>query len=268
MLRHRRRQNPSLNRRIFGLLTAICCSTAVLFVVGHSAAAANYFYPSGSTGTDVSWPPSNCSATPPNSAAFGIVGVTGGLDFTPNHCLFSESHRFVLTSLYMNTGFPGAQAAQKYAGYPRQCPKSDNDCLAYNYGFAAAQYALLYATSQNVYSTSWWLDVETDNSWTSDQQQNRSSLDGMIAAIRQNTFLSTTGIYSTPKQWKQIMGDWKNGLPNWVGTGSPERQTAITACNDSNFTGGDTWLTQYVLSLDHDYVCAPAPAPLLVPLIP
>jgi hypothetical protein len=129
--------------------------------------------------------------------------------------------------------------------------------MAYNYGFNAAEYALLYAASQNVHATNWWLDVETENSWSPSYQENRASLQGMIDAIKQGTIFSNIGIYSTPLQWRQITGGWKNGLPNWVGTGSTQRADAINACSGSDFTAGGTQLTQYIQKLDQDYVCSP-----------
>jgi hypothetical protein len=209
----------------------------------------------GSTGIDVSWPMSNCNAKPSSDAAFGIVGVTGGLDFTSNNCLFSEAHWFNQLSLYMNTGFPGVDYASKADHSPLHCVYSDDACLAYNYGYNAAAYAMLYAASQNIHSTVWWLDVETENSWTNSAADNQASIQGSIDAIKRAVILPTIGIYSTPYQWKVITNNWRNGLPNWVGTGSSLRADAIRACSGNNFTGGGTMLTQYTLELDHDYVC-------------
>src|SRR5260370_30093847 len=111
-------------------------------------------YPTTSVGVDVSWPKPNCSADQPQ-AAFGIVGVTGGLDFTKNTCLLTEASWFHDLSLYMNTGFPGANYVQKYTTYPRKCSMHGAQCWAYSYGFSAEQYALLYAASQNVHSSLW-----------------------------------------------------------------------------------------------------------------
>ena len=82
-----------------------------------------------------------------------------------------------------------------------------------------------------------------------------TTLLGMVDAIKRNTIFSQIGVYSTPLQWQQITGGWKNGLPNWVGTGSDARRDALAACQGSNFTGGGTLLTQYTPELDRDYVC-------------
>lgn len=158
-------------------------------------------------------------------------------------------------SLYMNTDFPGVKHVHQFARFPRQCDGGNALCLAYNYGFNAAQYALTYAASQTIHSTTWWLDVETENSWSDKAAENVASIQGAIDAVRHGGFLPTIGIYSTPQQWQVITGGWKNGLPEWVGTGSGKQSDAITACQNNDFTGGDTILAQYVLRLDHDYVC-------------
>lgn len=215
-----------------------------------------YAYPTN-TGNDLSWPPSNCTAIPPAYSVFGIVGVTGGLNFTQNPCLFRESHQFKQLSLYMNTGYPGPATAQKYANEAKSCIGQTSACLAYNYGYAAAQYALLYADSQNVNSNTWWLDVETENSWSHKTGENRASIQGAIDAINHESLFikPNIGIYSTPHQWKIITGGWKNKLPNWVGTGSVHRSEALKACAGNDFTGGGTKLTQYILQIDHDYQC-------------
>jgi hypothetical protein len=232
----------------------------VLFILAAIAqpqpASAKTIYPSGRTGNDVSWPPSNCSAEPTAISSFGIVGVTGGLNFTHNPCLFKESHQFDQLSLYINTGYPGHAKADKYISAFSACPNNAIHCAAYKYGYAAAENALLYADSQNVTANTWWLDVETENSWTKNTTENSASIQGAIDAINKGSFFKPkVGIYSTPNQWKEITGGWKNQLPAWIGTGSSDRKDAIAACTDSPFTGGTTELTQYILDIDHDYSC-------------
>jgi hypothetical protein len=210
-------------------------------------------YPTQQVGRDVSWP--NCNATPPNDAAFGIVGATGGLVFYPNPCLFEEAHWFTNLSLYMNTGYAGKSNAEKYVSYPLHCNISDESCLAYNFGYNAGMYAIDYAASQYVHTNVWWLDVETENSWSTNTAYNRASLVGMVAAIKQNTLLPTIGFYSYPGQWDAITASWHNGYPNWAATGSDSYQTATSYCRGQAFNGGQTWLTQYTTRLDNDYAC-------------
>lgn len=230
---------------VLATLVAVCLSPLPAYAQGG--------YENGTVGHDVSWP--NCRAEPPNDKTFGIVGVTGGLVFRPNPCLFEESHWFTELSLYMNTGYAGKERAQKYANFPHRCEKDDEACLAYNFGYNAGMYALNYASSQYVHSNIWWLDVETENSWSTNTAYNRASLNGMVDAIRQHTLLPTIGFYSYPGQWDTITGNWHNGYPNWSATGDVVHQRAVDFCKGQAFTGGPTWLTQYTTRLDNDYVC-------------
>src|SRR5208282_6429264 len=101
------------------------------------------------------------------------VGANGGLDFRSNPCLKSEASRVFNLALYANTGYPGHSYGLKYIDTPKRCNANDNLCLAYNYGFNAGKYTVLYADSQDVHATSWWLDVENDNSWDTNTSYNR-----------------------------------------------------------------------------------------------
>jgi hypothetical protein len=202
--------------------------------------------------TDVSWP--NCKEKSVATAE-GIVGITGGLDFTPNKCLGNEVNWFSSTALYMNTGWPGTNFHLQYPHSPLACAATDSNCLAYNYGYHAALYAIHYADSQLVANTQWWLDVETDNSWTNDPIQNAAALIGMVEAIQQNTFSSHVGFYSSAFQWGQIVGNWRPNLPAWVATGSTSEAVAKRACLEPSFTAGQVVFSQYTLRLDENYLC-------------
>lgn len=209
-----------------------------------------------STIVDVSWP--NCKASPSTDFQEGIIGVTGGLDFRPNPCLAAETTWFERYALYMNTGYPGVSYGKKYLSSPRHCIISNKQCLGYNYGFAAAKYGLRQAARSGAYSDLWWLDVETDNSWTNSRSVNRAVLQGAIAAIEQNSFLAEVGVYSTPNQWKIITGEWHNSLPVWLGTGLLNENGAARQCHTTSFTGGAIWLSQYTTNLDDNVACLPA----------
>jgi hypothetical protein len=204
---------------------------------------------------DLSWP--NCAVATAGGPSSGIIGVDGGLDFHPNPCLSSETKLFTSYALYLNTGYPGPAYAEKYADSPLACNQTDYLCLAYNYGYHAAEYSIGYANTQSAHSFMWWLDVETSNSWTNNVLQNQAALTGMIAAIKKDTLLPNIGFYSYPGQWNLITGDWHNGYPVWVATGSTSPALAISFCSDENFTGGSTWLSQYTPNLDQNYICSP-----------
>ena len=205
---------------------------------------------------DVSWP--NCNHEPSTNFREGIIGVTGGLDFRPNHCLAGETTWFEHYALYMNTGYPGVAYGKKYMSSPRHCVISNKQCLGYNYGYAAAEYGIHYAAKSGTYSDLWWLDVETDNSWTTNQSVNRAVLEGAVAAITRNSFLAEVGIYSTPNQWQQITGGWHSDLPAWLGTGLSSARGAASECHIHAFTGGSIWLSQYTTNIDANVACSPA----------
>ncbi len=236
-----------MKTRILAFFGSVILGLVILM----STAAAQGVYTSGSVGVDVSWP--NCNATAPKTA-FGIVGVTGGLGFSQNTCLAKQAAWFKNLSLYVNTGYPGQSRGLDYQNSPRTCTSSDLNCLAYNYGYNAGQYALNYATSQGIVSPTWWLDVETENSWTTDVMQNRNSLQGETDALK-NGGVITVGVYSTTAQWQTITNGWQNGLPNWGATTWTTAKQAAKYCSGHNFTGGQTWLIQFKGKLDQDYAC-------------
>jgi len=230
----------------------LTCLVIAGLIATYSVVFAQGVYTSKTVGNDVSWP--NCSAKPPTNAAFGIVGVTGGLGFSPNNCLATQVGWFKNSSLYVNTGYPGQKYGLKYQFSPRSCVSTDLNCLAYNYGYNAGQYAFNYAANQGVNSSTWWLDVETINSWTSDFMQNRNSLQGESEALNANG-VTTVGVYSTTTQWGSITNSWQNNLPSWGATTWKTSKQAAKYCIGHNFTGGGTWLIQYTGTLDQDYAC-------------
>ncbi len=205
--------------------------------------------------SDVSWP--NCKANLSNIAKIGIVGVNGGLDYSYNSCLFNEVQVFHNSyALYLNTGYPGNNYGLKYQHYPKNCRVNNYLCLAYNYGYNDALKSIKYASSQDTHSFVWWLDVETDNSWTNNYQENRASLQGMINALKKHIFMPTIGFYSYPAQWILITKNWQNHSPIWVATALTNKKEASAYCNDS-FNSGFVWLTQYTTKFDFNYSCLP-----------
>ena len=207
-------------------------------------------YTSGQVGTDVSWP--NCTASKPKSS-FGIVGVTGGTVYSQNSCLAAEASWYSKLSLYANTGWYD-QSSYINPNSPKTCQPGDANCLAYNYGYNAGLQAASYAASLGVSSTTWWLDVETGNSWNADTMQNQNSLQGERDALI-NSGATTVGIYSTTAQWNEITGSWQNGWPNWGATTWHTAKQAKTYCTGHEFTGGPTYLLQFTGTLDQDYAC-------------
>lgn len=203
--------------------------------------------------TDVSWP--NCTLREPPLGHHGIVGINGGLALRPNPCLAKQIGWFNRPSVYVNTGYPGPQRAMKFQHYPRNCSSRDERCLAYNYGYNSGLYDIKYASMQGVIADRWWLDVETENSWSDNTAVNRQALTGIKDAVSRYAGQGSIGFYSYPGQWDLITGQWHNGLPAWAATGSSLFDDARASCRQASFTGGKTMLAQYVPSLDQNITC-------------
>ncbi|WP_238994674.1 hypothetical protein [Mycolicibacterium chubuense] len=223
----------------------------------HSAvgvASAATLYSSGSPGVDVSWP--NCTAQIPADATFGIIGVTERTVYsTTNPCLAAQAAHFPNTaSLYANSGW-NDHSVHLNAASPHACLPGDANCLAYNYGYNAGLAAYDAASAAGVVSTTWWLDVESDNTWNDDAIQNRSSLQGEHDALTDRG-ATTVGVYSTTAEWQAITNDWQNNWPSWIGAHDASSAQGRQACIGHQFTGGPTLLVQTdERDVDRDIAC-------------
>lgn len=199
----------------FRLLLALSAA-AVLMLVGAPAEAAT----SAGPGNDVSWP--QCGKTLPKGQTFAIVGVNNGLANTTNPCLATElswagtskgGTGQPLVALYVNTANPGTAgswwpSSNIYGGTPvanpyGQCTGgSVGAACSYMYGYAKAYDDANIRGVSNPASYTWWLDVETGNSWSTDKTANMADLEGM--AVYFTSIGAGTGIYSTTAQWTQI----------------------------------------------------------------
>ena len=234
----------------------------------HCFAAHNY----KGIGYDISYP--NCFQLFPKGA-FGIVGANGGKAFTPNPCLLTEfswastlpsSH----VSLYMNLNAPIGSTADEGLTGPSTvegtCLTTDELCQSFNYGYRAAEYAYKYASENHITVPSWWLDIETENSWFDNPLMNVAVIRGAIAffqgGLSPNRVLIqgkglSVGVYSTAYMWSEITGDWPfKHVPAWVAT---DDNAPPEHCPEA-FTGkGNTsYLVQFYdedYRLDANYAC-------------
>jgi hypothetical protein len=223
-------------------------------------------------GYDVSYP--QCGGSLPSNPAFAIVGVNGGRVFSVNSCLAAEISwgGGAAAGLYANTGNPGPALSSFWpAGQtsPRLCAAADPDTAdcAYDYGWNAAQQS--FQTAQSAYSslglvtspaaTSWWLDVETGNSWRDDNPAlNVASLQGEFDYLA-SVGVTQRGFYSTTVQWNAITGGSTvfSPAPSW-GAGSPSEKAARSLCasTTTSFTGGRLAMVQYTYQgFDADVRC-------------
>jgi hypothetical protein len=219
-------------------------------------------YPAGTSGMDLSYPACN-DDLPAAPTSFAIVGISGGRAFYQNPCLIREyawaRTAGVAPSFFMNLNAPsGSLAFEANTGPKGNCAPTDNLCLSYNFGYNDARLAYADALSQETSATMWWLDVEEENSWSDDMNANAQVVQGAIDYLRSQG--RTLGIYSTAKQWGELVGSYSPGLPNWIG-GSPDVDTAPSYCDPSHaFGGGTVWLVQYPSGdFDADYACGAAP---------
>lgn len=238
-------------------------------------------------GLDVSWP--QCDDELPAAFAFAIVGVNGGRVYSPNPCLVTDDGEGgQLTwagrevQLYANTGNPGPRLSQFWPDgqqVPRECrgdgpfSAADTPDCAYLYGWNAAadSYRLALEAFISVgwtaadaeelpWATTWWLDVETANSWRFDQRLNVATLEGARDYLV-SMDVAEVGFYSTPRMWQRLTGntDAFADHPAWH-AGASDREDARRRCDEEPaLTGGELRMVQWVESgLDHNLPCPDA----------
>lgn len=221
------------------------------------------FIARGSVGHDISYP--QCGRTYPAVSSFGIVGVNGGKPFTANPCLASEYAWATTTAggpaFYMNTANPGAKTPSlNWYGQrspDASCRPGREAACAFNFGYNAAANAMAYAQAQTGRSTNtvWWLDVETENSWSAgDIGANIASIRGSIDFLQRQPGVKV-GIYSAARMWTRITNDARFDLPNWV-AGARDLADARSHCSPAfSLTGGPVVLTQFVNGYDLNLAC-------------
>jgi hypothetical protein len=265
-----------------GTWTARCARTVLVLTVmvltvivtGGLAAAPAWAEQGAAPGHDVSHP--QCGGDLPSGSTFGIVGLNQGRPFSTNPCLDAQyawaAGRPGNAAIYVNTSNPAPSSDYYWPRSGRRDPAlctdsgstTDPGC-AYNYGWHAAKDAL--ATGRKLgratLGHTWWLDVETTNTWNGDGVSNTAMLQGMVDYLRSHG-VGQVGLYSTGYQWKRITGGysaatvagyhaaWEGKLipdfplheaPLWIATagGGSARSKCATS-----FTGGPTRMVQFV----------------------
>jgi hypothetical protein len=241
-------------------------------------------------GYDVSHP--QCDTSLPDDPAFGIVGVNGGVATRLNRCL-AEQLEWASSStgtvraqpevqLYVNTANPG-QVRDQVSTWPSSgdtpygdCDGDNDQACSWAYGKARAMvdvHAFLRPAAREAgidddpASYTWWLDVETMNTWQTGSaaalDRNRAALEGMAGYLQ--SLGAEVGIYSTGSQWRRIVGSVEPDSPlyeldSWL-AGAESRSEAQENCEEPPLTGGGrVVLAQYVDDdLDHDVSCVGSP---------
>lgn len=212
--------------------------------------------PPGAVGFDISWP--QCGGPyPAGPLAFGVVGVNHGKANTKNPCLRSQfrwaASGGATPGVYLNLNSPPKGTYSSLIGPGGRCRPGDAGCVAYNYGYNAAAFAMAYARSQGAVTSEWWLDVETMNTWSADVRVNARVIQGAIDYLQRKN--ASVGVYSTPYQWREIAGRYAPGLPVWT-AGAESLAEAKSRCSPAYaFGGGRVVLVQYVEQFDTNYRC-------------
>src|SRR2546429_6410714 len=213
--------------------------------------AAPVTYTHGSTGYDISSP--QCGGAYP-AGAFGIVGVNGGYPFVHyNPCLADEYAHSPHAALYINTGYDPLYTQVDGQHTMPEClttsaivKGSPDQKAAWAAGCSEALRSMAYAASQGVAKPSgWWLDVETDNSWSStDLSLNQFTIQGIVDTLLRRS-LAPVGIYPTPYQWRTIVGSLQitGAAADWVATGQTSIDGVRAACG-AGFSGAPVQLVQ------------------------
>jgi hypothetical protein len=219
-------------------------------------------YPSGSYGYDIS--NFQCGNLPPSPHTIGLVEVVGASMGRTNACLASEAH-----------WAGGGLNLYVYLTYGTAASSGDPACAATavpaacDYGFRTALDAFAKAAADGVTtSVGWWLDVESDPSWSSDTSANASLVRGAIDGLHAEG-LNSVGIYASPGSWSGIVGHYQPAVPYWAADW--ELNPAVTCGNvKSLYSGlptGPVQLVQYgspsfpyrsggmSTAFDDDYAC-------------
>jgi hypothetical protein len=227
-------------------------------------------------GYDVSWP--QCNDELPESFAFAIVGVNRGRTYSQNDC-FVEQLEWAgpEADFYLNTANPGPDLSSFWPSgqsEPRECDTAtsrgdDTHVCAYLYGWNAA--ADGYARVLDAFigldwadgdaervpgEATWWLDVETANSWRGDRSLNVSALQGAVDFL-ESMDVAEVGFYSTPLLWWRVTHgtDAFEDYPAWHAGAGSEAQ-ARDRCDRDAFTGGELRMQQWVEDgIDANYRC-------------
>ena len=240
-----------LQSNVFTRLLLSTLGVALLFFAWPAFARADGPIPPGAYGYDISYP--QCPTTVPAGAfGFGIIGVNNGRAMTQNPCIPAQlawaKKGAADPSVYINTNSPpaGFQTAL--------CVKTDRICIAFEYGRQAAAYAVSYVDRHSPGISRYWLDVETENTWSTDTHENASVLRGMLASLTGAG--KSVGIYSTSYQFTRIAGSFSPGLDNWVPRPEAKRDTAAAFCRTTPpFGGGRVVMIQLWYTFDENYAC-------------
>ncbi len=168
-------------------------------------------YPSGTFGYDIS--NYQCGGFPPAPHVLGLVEVEGySMAASANACLGAEAAwagAGLNLYVYLTYGTTGSSGDAR-------CQSEENPG-ACNYGYQTGVDAFDKAQNAGVNTqVAWWLDVESDPSWSGDTAANASMIQGVIDALQYGEGINSVGIYASPGSYSGIVGDYTPSVPYWA----------------------------------------------------
>jgi hypothetical protein len=171
-------------------------------------------YAPGSYGYDIS--KYQCGTLPPPPHQISIVQVDGGSSAYTNPCLGAEV-QWAGAGLNLYTYLTYTTSATAAPG----CTDSVGAC---NAGYWAGIHAYNDAVAAGANAgVPWWLDVESDPSWSNNAQLNADFVQGALNALHETEGVADVGIYASPGVWSSIVGSYQPDVPYWMADylGSP-----------------------------------------------
>ncbi len=217
-------------------------------------------YPSGAYGYDIST--YQCNSLPPAPHQIGIVEVDGASSSFTNPCLAQEvawagGGLNLYTYLTYQTNAAPQPGCLINGAYDQAC----------NAGYLAGIYAFSDAQKAGANSTvAWWLDVESDPSWSGDTTENARFVQGALNALHLTEGIATVGIYASPGVWNGIVGNYQPDVPYWMADYLPSPSGPGSCADYTNWvnkpgvhlpgTGSQPAIVQYNSgTFDEDYAC-------------
>jgi hypothetical protein len=234
---------PNLFRPIVGMAEA----------PGSTGAFVGGTFPSGSYGYDIS--KYQCSSLPAGDHQIGIVEVDGSSSGNPNPCLPTE--------LAWAGGGLNLYTYLTYATSGANQPGCNGD-VACNAGYQAGIQAYTDASNAGAGSpaTPWWLDVESDPSWSANLAENAQFVQGAFNALHEAEGIADVGIYASPGVWNNIVGNYAPSVPYWMADYLSSPSGPGSCADYSNWVAKGAHLpsppqiVQYFSSqFDEDYAC-------------
>jgi hypothetical protein len=229
------------------------------------------WYSRTATGTDIS--AGACDSGFSTGVGFAVIRATAGQPYhSPKAACFAAETLWAkglpaAPQFYLNLADPGTASSGHWnAGGPKACDTThdyDTGC-AYDYGYEAARQAVAFAAGNGMTAGArWWVDVETGNSWGSDnidvpghRSANAADIHGALAYLSSHGFPG--GVYTETVWWDAITGSPTSfsDVPVWGG-GADTRANARANCKAVSITGGPALLTQWFTDIhdDHDLAC-------------